>query len=248
MEIERIYYRIGSEEMQRSLQDRAKAGMPTALELCAINIQCNNEYFVEELETITLRGNDYCEKRLRELMEDYVKRCSRDNGGTPHLLEYYIDWLDNTRLILNGKHSTIDEWCKKYKEWITNYFENKKKSMIAQVQQVEADNDGREQIKKIINEEALKNYFTATFKGAGNNGFNYFDYLIEDIKKVRTPKDAARMALLIYESDKMIKTRKPNTFKEWHRLFCDMTGYTYNSDYKPSKLDINKMKSKLSYL
>lgn len=99
-----------------------------------------------------------------------------------------------------------------------------------------------------INEEALKKYFTATFKGAGNNGFNYFDYLTEDIKKVRNSKDAARMALIIYNSDKMIKTQKPNTFKEWYRLFCDMTGCTYNPYYKPSNLDTNKMKDKLSYL
>lgn len=101
---------------------------------------------------------------------------------------------------------------------------------------------------KIINEEALKKYFTATFKGAGNNGFNYFDYLIEDIKNVRNPKEAARMALIIYKCDKMIKTQRPNTFKEWHKLFCEMAGCTYNPDYKPSNLDTNKMKIKLSYL
>lgn len=248
MKIERIYYRLWPKEEQRLYQDRVRSGMPTALERCAINIESNNTLFIEELETIVLKGYGYCDNLLRGLIADYVKRCSRDNGDSPYLLEYYIDWINNTRLILNGKYPFIDKWCKEYEEWITNYFENEKKSMIAQVQQVGADNDGRKQIKKIINEEALKNYFTATFKGAGNNGFNYFNYLIEDIKKVRNPKDAARMALLIYESDKMIKTRKPNTFKEWHRLFCDMTGYTYNSDYKPSKLDINKMKSELSYL
>ena len=104
------------------------------------------------------------------------------------------------------------------------------------------------QIERIINEEALKKYFIATFKGAGNNSTNYFDYLIEDIKKVQKPKDAARMALVIYRSDKMIKTQKPNTFKEWHKLFCEMTGCAYNPDYKPSNLDIDKMRSKLNYL
>ena len=109
-------------------------------------------------------------------------------------------------------------------------------------------NNTSKQTEKFIDEETLKKYFIATFKGAGNNGLNYFNYLIEDIKKVRNPKDAARMALIIYESDKMIKTQRPNTFKEWHKLFCEMAGCTYNPDYKPSNLDTNKMKIKLSYL
>jgi hypothetical protein len=106
------------------------------------------------------------------------------------------------------------------------------------------DANASKQVERILNEEALKKYFVATFKGAGNNNTNYFDYLIEDIK----PKDAARMALIIYGSDKMIRTQKPNTFKEWYRLFCEMAGYTYSPEYKPSNLDTNNMKRKLSYL
>lgn len=109
-------------------------------------------------------------------------------------------------------------------------------------------NNTSKQVERIINEEALKKYFIATFKGAGNNSTNYFDYLIEDINKLRNPKDAARMALIIYRSDKMIKTQKPNTFKEWYRLFCEITGCAYSPDYKPSNLDTNNMESKLSYL
>lgn len=109
-------------------------------------------------------------------------------------------------------------------------------------------NNASNQIERIINEEALKKYFIATFKGAGNNSTNYFAYLIDDIKNVCKPKDVARMALIIYKSDKMIKTQKPNTFKEWHRLFCEMTGCAYNPDYKPSNLNTDKMESKLSYL
>lgn len=100
-----------------------------------------------------------------------------------------------------------------------------------------------------INEEKLKEYFVATFKGAGKENPNYFEnYLIGDIKEVKSAIGAARMALLIYESDKMIKTQKPNTFIKWYKLFCKMTGCTYNHNYKKSKLDTDKMKLKLYYL
>lgn len=100
---------------------------------------------------------------------------------------------------------------------------------------------------KNINEEALKGYFIATFKGMGNN-LNYFDHLIEDIKKIQNAKDAARAALVIYKSDKMSKAKKPNNFNQWYKLFCDMTGCKYSGNYKESKLDTAQMKTRLYYL
>lgn len=252
MEIERIYYRLWEKHIQRIRIDKAKfsinAGIPLTFDiLCAINIESNNRLFVEELEIIILKGFGYCNNWLRGLIADYVKRCSHENGDSPYLLEYYTDWLNNTIFILNGKYPFIDEWCKEYKEWITNYCQEKSTPISHEYQQRDHNNEG-EQIEKNIDEEALKKYFIATFKGAGNNALNYFGYLIEDIQKIHNPKDAARMALLIYESDKMIKTQKPNTFREWHRLFCKMTGCDYNPGYKPSNLDTDKMKLNLNYL
>lgn len=135
MKIERIYYRLWSKEAQRDYQDRARTGMPTALELCAINIECNNALFVEELETIIPKGFGYCNNWLKGLIADYVKRCSRDNGDTPYLLEYYIDWLNNTMLILNGKYPFIDEWCKEYREWIIDYFQKESTPISCQPQE-----------------------------------------------------------------------------------------------------------------
>ena len=242
MEIERIYYRLWDNHIQAIHVEKAEFSARVDLMipfdlLCSVNIEANNKIFIEELGTIIPKGFGYCNNWLRGLIVDYVKRCSRDNGDTPYLLEYYIDWLNNTMLILNGKYPFIDEWCKQYREWIINYFQEESTLIPC-----------KKQVERIIDEEALKKYFIPTFKGAGNNNLNYFDYLIEDIKNVQKPKDAARMALLIYRSDKMINTQKPNTFAEWYQFFCEMTGCTYNSDYKPSNLDTDKMKSKLSYL
>jgi hypothetical protein len=127
MEIERIYYRLWEKSIQGIRMDKAEfsinAGIPLTFDnLCAINIESNNSLFIEELETIIPKGFGYCNNWLRGLIADYVKRCSRENGNSPYLLEYYIDWLNNTMLILNGKYPFIDEWCKEYREWITNYF------------------------------------------------------------------------------------------------------------------------------
>lgn len=145
MEIERIYYRLWNKHIQAVRVEKAEFSIQTNLDipfdiLCSINIETNNKLFIEELETVIPKGFGYCNNLLSGLLSDYVKRCSRENGDTPYLLEYYIDWLNNTMLILNGKYSFIDEWCKEYKEWIINYFENEEKSMTVQTQQGEPGN------------------------------------------------------------------------------------------------------------
>lgn len=159
----------------------------------------------------------------------------------------------NSNLMKRVEENKRTDFIKKDVECFYTLFQQEVelRKLLASLKQQDSDKDKDDSVEyseRTINEEALKRYFTAAFKGAGNNNINYFKYLIEDIKKVRNPKEAARMALIIYESDKMIKTQKPNTFKEWYRSFCDMTGCTYNPDYKPSNLDTNKMKIKLSYL
>lgn len=140
MEIERIYYRLWEKPIQRIRMDKAEfsinAGIPLTFDnLCAINIESNNSLFIEELETIIPKGFGYCNNWLRGLIADYVKRCSRDNGDTPYLLEYYIDWLNNTMLILNGKYPFIDEWCKEYREWIIDYFQKESTPISCQPQE-----------------------------------------------------------------------------------------------------------------
>lgn len=245
MEIEKVYYEVFGRDTQRATEEKARVMSYEPRVSWAVHIKDNNIIFLEMLDEKIKEGYTHCDMWLRGLLSSYVKKCSRENGDTPYRLEYYTDWINNTVLILNGKYPAVENWCKEYREWIIDYF---RKESISDQSQQEACNNGSKQIEIIINEENLKKFFIATFKGAGNNNTNYFNYLIDDIKKIRNSKDAARMALLIYRSNKMIKTQKPNTFKRWYKLFCEMTGCTYNSDYKPSNLDIDKLASKLSYL
>lgn len=111
-----------------------------------------------------------------------------------------------------------------------------------------------EPIKKerVLDEDNLKGYFTLTFKGGGNSTtkIDYFtEFLLPDLRIDRNDKDFARIAYLIYESGKLIKTMRPKTFKQWYRLFCNLVGCKYNVNYKPSNLKIgDEFKRSFNYL
>lgn len=105
---------------------------------------------------------------------------------------------------------------------------------------------------RILKEDSLKEYFTLTFKGGGNSAtkINYFtEFLLPDLKIDRNDKDFARIAYLIYESGKLIKTMRPKTFKQWYSIFCKLVGCKYNVNYKPSNLKIgDEFKKNFNYL
>lgn len=86
-----------------------------------------------------------------------------------------------------------------------------------------------------IDSERLKQYFRSSFKGMGKNNFDYYSSMIDELKKGRSTKEYAQIALIIYESDKL-NDRKPATFLAWYRIFCNCIGCTYSKNYKPSKL------------
>jgi hypothetical protein len=88
---------------------------------------------------------------------------------------------------------------------------------------------------RIIDAEKLKPYFIPTFKGMGNNSINYFDWLITHLQTDRTPKEFARIALMIYESKIALNKTKPNTFKGWYKIFCECVGCEQKS-YQPKDL------------
>lgn len=105
---------------------------------------------------------------------------------------------------------------------------------------------------RILKEDSLKEYFTLTFKGGGNSAtkIDYFtEFLLPDLKIDRNDKDFARIAYLIYESGKLIKTMRPKTFKQWYSIFCELVGCKYNVNYKPSNLKIgDEFKKSFNYL
>lgn len=289
MKFERIYYELFGREIQCEAEDKARI-MP--YEPCvswAVHIEDNNILFLEMLDKKIKEGGPvFFDMWLRGLLSSYVKRCSRENEDSPYLREYYIEWLNNTRLIINGKYPAVKKWCDEYEAFIqdlptfndlcskyglkksdfpykysadeynqillsSDSFELMCESFDIQISSPIEKNDN------IVNsdnpqptqeiDEALNSFFKSTFKGKGYNTPNYFEYLIEDLKVKRSDIDFARIAFMIYNSDKMNPSTKPKTFKDWYEHLCKLTGNMFHKDYKPSKLKpTDSLKKKLYYL
>jgi hypothetical protein len=81
----------------------------------------------------------------------------------------------------------------------------------------------------------LKSYFKADFCGIGSGNEDRFtNELMTKLKQARDGKEAAAIALLIYESNRL-NNQKPKTFKKWHEIFCDLTNYPF-VNYNPKKI------------
>lgn len=103
---------------------------------------------------------------------------------------------------------------------------------------IQAPNAGRQQIPSEFGD-----YFTAPFKGIGTGNIDKYSRLVSsltDAARKRSVIEYAKIALLIYNSNKMLQRKKPNTFSEWYQYFCPIVGCEYNPSYKPSKLPITK--------
>lgn len=114
---------------------------------------------------------------------------------------------------------------------------------------IDMENKFKEKIEALRNEiksrqlpAEFADYFIAPFKGIGNGNINYYKRLEEnltDASRERSVIEYAKIALLIYNSKKM-SAKKPQTFSDWYKYFCQIVGCEYNPEYKPSKLKDTK--------
>lgn len=99
-----------------------------------------------------------------------------------------------------------------------------------------------------IDEEKLKPYFKASFKGMGQN-INHFPDLIRELEHIRkgSATDVGRAAYMIYNSSHM--TRKPQTFAEWMRTFFEILDVPVPKDTSQNKYEPTKeIKDRLYFL
>jgi len=95
-----------------------------------------------------------------------------------------------------------------------------------------------QQYKRKMNEDELRKCFRIAFRGGGNGNIDYFkDNLLPDLKQNWSDKDLAKIALMIYNSGKLMPAMRPNTFRAWYKEFCNLIGCKYHKDYKPSILE-----------
>ena len=104
-----------------------------------------------------------------------------------------------------------------------------------------------------INIPELKSCFKVSFSQEDpKSHVVYFDYLINDLKEKWNPIDFARIALIIYESEKINTTIVPRDFSKWYEKFCKIINCEFDDSYKPCKLKrcriFNAMKNRLYYL
>ena len=98
--------------------------------------------------------------------------------------------------------------------------------------------------------DRLKDYFVPSFIRAGENETNYFtENFIPELQKRWDGKHFAAIASLVYNSDKLRKRVKPNSFAKWLSVFCELVDVK-NSKYKQSKLldTCTKLKDTFYYL
>ena len=92
---------------------------------------------------------------------------------------------------------------------------------------------------KPIDEEKLKPYFKASFKGMGQN-INHFPDLIRELEHIRkgSATDVGRAAYMIYNSSHM--TKKPQTFAKWMRAFFEILDVPVPKDMSQNKYEPTK--------
>ena len=99
-----------------------------------------------------------------------------------------------------------------------------------------------------IDEEKLKPYFKASFKGMGQN-INHFPDLIRELEHIRkgSATDVGRAAYMIYNSSHM--TKKPQTFARWMRVFFEILDVPVPKDMSQNKYEPTKeIKDRLYFL
>ena len=99
-----------------------------------------------------------------------------------------------------------------------------------------------------IDEEKLKPYFKASFKGMGQN-INHFPDLIRELEHIRkgSATDVGRTAYMIYNSSHM--TKKPQTFARWMRVFFEILDVPVPKDMSQNKYEPTKeIKDRLYFL
>lgn len=177
-------------------------------------------------------------------LELLVKVTALERGWLNHLLNDYdlpediaFSIKKATRILLD-----MDEARKEMDNPPTGVLaaSNKNNDMISQT--TKNENNMRS-----IKEDELKSYFKLSFKGGGNGNIDYFtNNLLPDLRQNRTDKDFARIAYMIYDNEKLQGSMRPNTFKEWYRIFCKLVGCGFH-EYKPNALSADDSFKKAFY-
>jgi len=127
MNIELIFYRMWSREMQHLYEEKYSINQMYDYRqkysdqyLYAVNIEANNIMFLDALQDKINEGHKKCEFWLRGLISQYVRSITY-KFDSDDKIEYYEDWINNTLWIIRSDYPMISKWCNEYLQLIKEY-------------------------------------------------------------------------------------------------------------------------------
>lgn len=103
-----LYYNMWSRSQSNALRQLSGGG-----------IKENDKKFIAELEKRKDDSEQELDFWLRGLIAMYMRK--RAEKDTNYPLEYYVNWLNHTRLLTKDKYSKVYNWCLEYEAFIINY-------------------------------------------------------------------------------------------------------------------------------
>lgn len=161
-------------------------------------------------------------------IEDIEKLHENYHIEDVELIHEYEQKYTEYRKETNCDYGCVDFFCEldETLEHLFSFFREKKYEQIT-CQNNEENNPYKVSPKlgmvTKVDVEKLSQYFHPIFKGRGNNNYNYFSQLINDLSLLNNEKELGQVALMIHES-KNINSQVPNEFAPWYRVFCKCVG------------------------
>lgn len=216
-------------------------------------IERASEYLKDEVKYLKdkyYRDYDYTFKNISENQKIFGKSgvfnilCKNDENGEFCVKDEYKDVDKFLSVMILCTKVLNDLLLKKIIE------RTKEKLGIETITEPQQIKPPQNHIRQFTDEQIdiLKSYFVSTFKGMGNSA-NYFDEnLLIDLKKDREGIAYAKIAKLIYESERSVKGFKTKPFSKWYETFCNLMGIK-KCQYRISRIIIdNTIKSEFYYL
>lgn len=103
-----LYYNMWSRSQSNALRQLSGGG-----------IKENDKKFIVELEKRKDDSEQELDFWLKGLIAMYLRKRAEKDPNYP--LEYYVNWLNHTRLLTKDKYSKVYNWCLEYEAFIINY-------------------------------------------------------------------------------------------------------------------------------
>jgi len=160
-----------------------------------------------------------------------------------YMTAHYEEWGlqqpdDNFMVLLNDRLDEIEDCNKKLFYSAEDDLQERLQAALAEIEHLKLQPSNTQRQFTAEQLDLLKSYFVSPFKGMGNNVDYFNENLLLDLKKNRTGIEYAKIAKLIYQSTKAVKTLKEKPFSQWYKTFCNLMNIE-QSKYKPSQITID---------